>query len=126
MFRGVLNSAEFFDPTGNRIAVAEDGTAARTTWTYDDQNQLLTDYRTGTNAYRQTFSYDPVGNRLSKTVDGTETTYAYDNANQLKYGEVGGSRTTYVFDDNGNQQIEIPAARNRTTTTWDYENQPTV
>jgi YD repeat-containing protein len=26
----------------------------------------------------------------------------------------------------GNQQIEIPAAGNRTTTTWNYENQPTA
>jgi uncharacterized protein RhaS with RHS repeats len=35
-------------------------------------------------------------------------------------------RTTYVYDVNGNQQIEIPAAGNRTTTTWNYENQPTL
>ena len=35
-------------------------------------------------------------------------------------------RGTYVYDANGNQQIEQPAIGNRTTTTWNYENQPTL
>jgi YD repeat-containing protein len=31
-----------------------------------------------------------------------------------------------VYDSTGNQQIEQPAVGNRTTTTWNYENQPTL
>ena len=31
-----------------------------------------------------------------------------------------------VYDANGNQQIEQPAIGNRRTTTWNYENQPTL
>jgi hypothetical protein len=35
--------------------------------------------------FRNTFSYDPLGNRLAKTESGVRTTYAYDAANQLRY-----------------------------------------
>ena len=92
----------------------------------DNQNQLTGENRTGTNAYRQTYTYDTAGNRTLKNIDGTRTTYSYDIANQLKYGQTGSSRTTFICDPNGNQQIEFPAAGNRTTTTWKYEDQPTL
>ncbi len=103
----------------------EGGGSARVTWSYDKQNQLTGENRTGTNAYRQTYTYDTGGNRTLKNIGGTRTTYSYDAANQLKYGQTATGRTTYVYDPNGNQQIEIPAVGNRTTTTWNYENHPT-
>ncbi len=81
-----------------------DGT--RVTWPYDAQNQLLGEYCTGTTPYRQTYTYDPAGNRTLKNIDSTRTTYAYDVANQLRYGQESAGRTTYTFDPNGNQQIE--------------------
>ena len=104
----------------------EGGGTARVTWSYDNQNQLTGENRSGANAWRQTFMYDPASNRTLKSIDGTRTTYIYDVANQLKYGQVGSSRATYIYDPTGNQQIEIPAVGNRTTTTWNYENQPTL
>lgn len=57
---------------------------------------------------------------------GARTTYSYDAANQLRYSQLGSARTTYVYDSTGNQQIEQPAVGNRTTTTWTYENPPTL
>ncbi len=45
------------------------------------------EHRTGTNAYRQTCAFDPAGDRTLKNVDGTRTTYGYDSANQLRYGQ---------------------------------------
>jgi len=113
-----------YDNAGNRKSMAENGSAARTTWTYDKQNQLLSEYRTGTNPYRQTFTYDAAGNRTLKNVDTVRTTYAYDVANQLKYGQAVAGRTTFAYDLTGNQRIEQPPTGNRTTTTWNYENQP--
>ena len=83
-----------YDSTGNRTSMAEGGSAARTTWTYDAQNQLKGEHRTGTNAYRQTFTYDAASNRTLKNVDAVRTTYAYDDANQLKYGQAVAGRTT--------------------------------
>jgi YD repeat-containing protein len=115
-----------YDNAGNRNVMIEGGGSARVSWSYDKQNQLTGEYRTGTNAYRQTFTYDTGGNRTLKNIDVTRTTYAYDSANQLKYGQAGTSCTTYVYDANGNQQIEQSAIGNRTTTTWNYENQPTL
>jgi YD repeat-containing protein len=41
------------------------------------------------------------------------------------YGAAVAGRTTYTFDPNGNQQIEAEPTGQRTTTVWDYENQPT-
>ena len=114
-----------YDPAGNRKSMAENATAARTTWTYDKRNQLLGEYRTGTNPYRQTFTYDAAGNRTLKNIDTVRTTYAYDVANQLKYGQAVAGRTSFAYDATGNQRIEQPPTGNRTTTTWNYENQPT-
>ena len=123
----VLQQLDYrYDDAGNRKVMIEGSGTARVTWSYDNQNQLTGENRTGANAWRQTFTYDPAGNRTLKNIDGTRTTYSYDVANQLKYGQTGSSRTTFVYDPTGNQQIEIPAAGNRTTTTWNYENQPTL
>ncbi|MCA9036800.1 MAG: hypothetical protein KDA91_16815 [Planctomycetaceae bacterium] len=82
---------------------------------------MIGEYRTGTNWYRQTYTYDPAGNRTLKNIDTVQTTYAYGVANQLVYGEASTDRTTYVYDQDGNQQVEVPAAGNRTTTTWNCE-----
>jgi RHS repeat-associated protein len=114
-----------YDNAGNRKSMAEDGSAARTTWTYDKQHQLLSEYRTGTNPYRQTFAYDDTGNRTLKNIDSVRTTYAYDVANQVKYGQAAAGRTSFAYDATGNQRIEQPPTGNRTTTTWNFENQPT-
>ena len=112
-----------YDAAGNRTSLAElDG--SRVTWPYDAQSQLLGEHRTGTTPYRQTYTYDPAGNRTLKNIDGTRTSYAYDVANQLIYGETTAGRTTYTFDPNGNQQIEQEPNSDRTTTIWDFENQP--
>ncbi len=115
-----------YDNAGNRNVMIEGAGSVRVTWSYDKQNQLTGENRTGTNAYRQTFAYDQAGNRTLKNAGtGARTTYSYDAANQLRYGQLGTARTTFVYDATGNQKIEQPAVGNRTTTTWNYENQPT-
>ncbi|MEZ6032463.1 MAG: hypothetical protein R3C17_05195 [Planctomycetaceae bacterium] len=59
-----------------------------------------------------------------KNADGTRTTSSYDAANQLSYSNTTSGRTTYTFDAAGNQQLELTPAGARTTTVWNYENQP--
>jgi YD repeat-containing protein len=90
-----------YDNAGNRNVMIEGAGTARVTWSYDKQNQLTGEYRTGTNAYRQTFAYDPAGNRTLKNADGARTTCAYDAANQLRYAQALAGRTTYAFDLDG-------------------------
>jgi YD repeat-containing protein len=113
------------DPAGNRTSVLE-GDGVRVTWTYDRTNQLISERRSGANAYFHTFTYDEVGNRLTKVEDSAATTYAYDSANQLKTSVAAAGTTTYAFDANGNQQLVQEPAGTRTTWSWDFENQPTL
>jgi YD repeat-containing protein len=63
-----------YDNSGNRNVMIEGGGSARVTWSYDKQNQLTGENRTGTNAYRQTYTYDAGGNRTLKNIGGTRTT----------------------------------------------------
>jgi RHS repeat-associated protein len=65
----------------------------------------------------QSFTYDPMGNRLSMAMTGESTvTYSYDATDQLT--EAGG--VSYGYDENGNQ-IE----RGSDTFAWDHENRLT-
>ncbi len=114
-----------YDKVGNRTAVLEaDG--SRVTWSYDDTYQLTGEHRTGSNAYRDTYTYDPAGNRLLKIHDGARTSYSYDAANQLEWSEDASGRTTYTFDADGNQELVVEPSGDRTTTAWDYENRTTL
>jgi RHS repeat-associated protein len=115
-----------YDTAGNRQVMIEGAGTARVTWLYDDQNQLTGENRTGANAYRNTFTFDAAGNRTLKNAGGTRTTYSYDMANQLTYALAAAGRTTYTFDAAGNQRAELTPTGARITTTWNYENQPTV
>ncbi len=110
-----------YDEVGNRTSMVESG-GSRTTWSYDDKDQLTGEHRTGTNAYRHTFTYDNRGNRILKNLDGQRTTSTYDAANQLKYSEDASGRTTYTFDADGNQHVVQAPSGDRTTNVWDYEN----
>ncbi|WP_417850320.1 RHS repeat domain-containing protein [Thalassoglobus sp.] len=114
-----------YDNVGNRTEVAEaDG--SRVTWSYDATYQLTAEHRTGTVPYRNTFTYDSVGNRLLKNETGVRTTYSYDAANQLETSIDASGTTTYTFDADGNQQLVQAPNNDRTTTTWDYENKTTL
>ena len=74
--------------------------------------------------YRDTFTYDDVGNRTLLHNAAGRTTYTYDVANQLETAVLGTTRTTYTYDNNGNLEVEN-ASGTRTTHTWNDENQLT-
>ncbi|XAL99095.1 hypothetical protein OT109_16120 [Phycisphaeraceae bacterium D3-23] len=106
------------DARGNRIASADtvDGETYHYTWVYDALNRLVSEQLdAGDDAldYTDTFVYDLVGNRLSKTRDNASdgsveitTTYTYD-ANDRLITEVrdvagnirgGDQTTTYTYN----------------------------
>jgi RHS repeat-associated protein len=63
----------------------------------------------------RSYTYDPVGNRLSEVSDLGSTTYAYDNSDRLTAATAPGPVVTnYLFDNNGNQ-----TAAGTTTFTYD-------
>lgn len=57
-----------------------------------EENKLITEY-----------SYDKVGNRLTKRENGEETAYVYNGLNQLLAETKGTDTLTYSYDSNGNQ-----------------------
>jgi RHS repeat-associated protein len=66
----------------------------------------------------RTYTYDPVGNRLSEASDLGSTTYAYDVADRLTTVTAPGPVVTnYAFDNNGNQ-----TAAGSVTFTYDLAN----
>ena len=110
-----------YDGNGRRTSVLEaDG--SRVTWTYDRISQVTSEWRTGTNPYRHTFTYDKVGNRTLKIEDGQRTTLVYDACNQLLNSEDNSGTTTFTYDGNGNQTVVQKPNGDRTTQIWDYEN----
>ncbi len=108
------------DDVGNRIGVTE-ANGDIVTWSYDNAYQLTREQRNGANTYDITYTYDPVGNRLTKVEGGATTTYAYDAANQIQTEETPSQITTFTFDANGNTQVEN-AGGELTTYTWNIEN----
>ena len=86
---------------------ADDGTLTgravngkRVNFEYDLRGQLLA-VKDAQGRDLERYTYDPAGNRLSKTVGGVTTTYVYDEANQLVSSSVKGVTTNYKYDAAG-------------------------
>ena len=111
-----------YNAAGQKTSVAE-LSGDRVTWTYDPARQLMSEARSGANAYRHTFTYDAAGNRTVLNEDGSLTTSTYDAANRLRYSSAAAGRTTYMYDANGNQRSMIEPSLDRTTYVWTSQNQ---
>jgi RHS repeat-associated protein len=103
-----------FNGQGQRIT--ESSPEGTTGYTYDALGRL-----TGTtypDTPSETFGYDAVGNRTSRTSSGATTTYAYDNANELASTTTAGSTSTYASDANGNRtSVVVPPPPDTTAPT---------
>ncbi|MBN1930451.1 MAG: PASTA domain-containing protein, partial [Desulfobacterales bacterium] len=110
----VINSYEYvLDTNGLRTQVNEhDGSSV--SYIYDNNHRLIRETRTGTDPYNISYSYDPVGNRISMERDGIITAYAYDsNDRLLSEGPV-----NYDYDANGNV---IKKTQGTDITTYEYD-----
>ena len=86
---------------------ADDGTLTgkafngkRVNFEYDLRGQLLA-VKDASGKDLERYTYDPAGNRLSKTINGVTTTYTYDKANQLVTSMENGKTTPYKYDAAG-------------------------
>ncbi|MBE6366440.1 MAG: hypothetical protein E7052_00845 [Lentisphaerae bacterium] len=86
---------------------ADDGTLTgkaingqRMNFEYDLRGQLLA-VKDAQGKDLERYTYDPAGNRLSKTISGITTTYTYDKANQLVSSTVEDFTTYYKYDSAG-------------------------
>ena len=141
-----------YDAVGNKKTIAT-AAGGLTTYSYDATYRLTEEHRTtdslswssmsandwgdlsvggwgtlssGGINYRNTFAYDPTGNRTLGIRDGARTTSTFDAANQNVYSESTAGRTTYTFDASGNRTVVEKPDNSRTTTTYDYENRDIV
>jgi RHS repeat-associated protein len=100
------------DNAGNRTAKTDQRTAVATSYGYDNIYQLLSATQGATTT--ESYTYDPVGNRL--TQNGSAT-WSYNPSNELT------SRpgVTYTYDNNGNTLTKVDST-GTTQYFWDYEN----
>lgn len=99
-----------FDGTGNITnAVSTQGS---TNYTYDPTNQLTeADHPAATALSDETYSYDPVGNRLN--ANDISGLISYNTNNEL----IGHSTAQYQYDTNGNT---VQKTENGQVTTYNY------
>jgi RHS repeat-associated protein len=94
------------DKVGNRKTAIEsvNGLGRTINYDYDDLYRLTGESIVdATNGDRtSSYTYDNVGNRQTKTVNGVTTTYEYDANDRLRTEKVGSNVTaTYDYDNNG-------------------------
>ena len=120
-----------YDAVGNIVLIADNSdtnTKKTVAYTYDALNRLLsataTNSRNSSNNYTESYTYSPIGNILTKTVNGQTTVYAYTGnqgssfANPQAVTKVGTDVLTY--DKNGNVLSD-----GFTTYVWNYRNEMT-
>jgi len=88
----------FYSDDGTLTGKAFNG--KRVNFEYDLRGQLLA-VKDASGKDLERYTYDPAGNRLSKTINGVTTTYTYDKANQLVTSTVNGVTTHYKYDAAG-------------------------
>jgi YD repeat-containing protein len=99
-----------YDFGGNRTSKTNLLNRATSNFSYDNAYQLTS--VTGTNP--ESYTYDPVGNRLSSQLAAT---YSYNSSNEV----TAAGAVTYTYDDNGNTLTKTDAT-GTTTYNWDFEN----
>jgi RHS repeat-associated protein len=74
-------------------------------YTYDTFDRLTgaTVTNGGNQVHNYQYAYDGADNRTSETVDGTETGYVYNAANELETATTGGEARSFGYDADGNQ-----------------------
>ena len=103
------------DAVGNRTAKTDHYANVTSNYTYDPLYEL-TQVTQATNT-TESYSYDPVGNRLSSL---SVSPYDYNSSNEL----TSTPSAAYTYDNNGNTLTKVTSA-GTTTYGWDYENRLT-
>jgi len=103
------------DPAGNRTAKTDYLASATSNYTYDKIYEL-TQVMQGTNT-TESYSYDPVGNRLSSL---GVSSYTNNTSNEL----TSDSNASYAYDSDGNTTSKTDST-GTTNYSWDFENRLT-
>ena len=119
----VQDLALVYGPSGNIASIA-DGVDPALTQTFD--YDLLNRVTRGTGIYGEdTYAYDALGNRLSRTVvngDTSSSSYSYDPAsNKLLSASIDGAGRSYTHDASGARtQLKIGSGKKAQVTDYAY------
>src|SRR5262249_14925281 len=103
------------DNAGNRTTKTDQRTAVTTSYGYDNIYELLSATQGGSTT--ESYTYDPVGNRLTSL---GVANYTNNTSNEL----TSTSNATYTYDYNGNTLTKVVGS-NTTSSAWDFENRLT-
>jgi RHS repeat-associated protein len=103
------------DNAGNRTSRTPQPSGTASNYAYDNIYQLTG--VTQNSSTTESYTYDPVGNRLSSL---GVSPYSNNTSNELT--SIPG--TTYTYDNNGNTQTKVVGS-NTTSYAWDFENRMT-
>jgi RHS repeat-associated protein len=95
-----------FVVTNNKQQVVDTVGSSTIGYTYDGLNRLTDANTTAGGTDHRSYGYDADGNRTSQTINGTNTTYTFNTADQA-------TTTGYTFDADGNETVS-PALSNLT------------
>jgi RHS repeat-associated protein len=116
------------DKVGNLVSSVEytKGVPARTvTLGYDEINRLTSEQvtgPTGASVSNTAYDYDAANNRSHKTVNGSVTTYSYNDVNQITgWSDGTGNSASFAYDANGNRQTRTVGSASDTYA-YDVEN----
>lgn len=104
------------DPTGRRTRVDELG-GNSIIYSYDNLYRLTRETIPGS-SYDATYSYDVVGNRTQRLINGLTTNYTYDDNDRL----VQQGDSIYDYDDNGNT-LSVASSNGMVLFDYDDKNQ---
>ena len=108
----VLFAATYtYNLAGNRIRT-EEHTGRTIDFTYDTRSRLIREAIHDSTIGDETieYTYDAVGNRLTKTDTSGTVTYTYDDNHRL----TGDGTYTYTYDNNGNLSSQVGASESST------------
>ncbi|OIO99218.1 MAG: hypothetical protein AUJ96_19760 [Armatimonadetes bacterium CG2_30_66_41] len=91
-----------YDAAGRKTA-SIDQKSQRTEYQYDAFGRVTTIHYPANPAQDMTFTYDPLGNRLSMTDPTGTYTYGYDSLNRVASVTDPHGTVTYQYDSNGNR-----------------------
>jgi len=120
--RATSFAIEYRDDDNKSQITREDGTVIA--YDYDDANRLVEEKWTASDqtvVHHFEYSYDPTGNRLTKTYNGTTTDYDYNSLNQLTQEQTGSDVTEYAYDKDGNTIRKVEPGKT-TWYSWNHEN----
>ena len=122
------NSGSQWDNTGNPLVFGENvaGTTYTTTYGYDALYELLQETKkdSGNNTLSDiSYTYDPVGNRLTRNLNGTAYSYVYDHNNKLSSVTANSQTSNFGYDGAGNMTSVGAGLLPAWTLTYNDENQ---